>query len=312
MNTAFASNPISRLKIALAILGLSIVFVESLPAEPIEMKIMSFNVRRCRLWISEDAAENNWLDARHPRRDRAIRVIRDNEPEILGVQEARELQINDLRKALPEFEFYGIGRDDGKTAGEYSGIFYRKDRFIRNDAGSFWLSPTPNKPGTTFSKVASAPPRVASWVRLEDQRAKRQLLVLNMHWDNASDVARRKSAELVRKRLATLAENVPAIVIGDLNGHEDSPEVVTLLGASNSNGPKLHDSYRVLHPERKPDESTSSDWNGRLDGSRIDFILHTGEFKPIAAEIVRTSYDGLWPSDHYPVTAMLQFKGSSQ
>ena len=71
-------------------------------------------------------------------------------PDILGVQEARDLQIVDLREALPEFEFYGVGRDDGKTGGEYTGIFYRKDRFARSDGGSFWLSATPEKPGTSF------------------------------------------------------------------------------------------------------------------------------------------------------------------
>src|SRR5690349_14676587 len=116
-------------------------------AEPAELKVMSFNVRYSTPGHSEDAPENNWNDAKHPRRERAHRIIRDNDPDLLGVQEARDQQVKDLQKALPEYEFYGAGRDDGKPSGEFSGVFYRKGRLTRKDAGSFWLSSTPDKPG---------------------------------------------------------------------------------------------------------------------------------------------------------------------
>ena len=85
------------------------------------------------------------------RRERAVRVIQESSPDLLGVQEAREGQIADFKSALPDYEFYGLGRDDGKTGGEFSGIFFRKIRFTQTAAGSFWLSATPDKPGTTFS-----------------------------------------------------------------------------------------------------------------------------------------------------------------
>ena len=104
-------------------------------------------------------------------------------------------------EALPEFEFYGVGRDDGKSGGEYAGIFYRKDRFTRTDASTFWLSATPEKPGTSFYTVPGAVPRIASWVRLRDNRSGRELFVLNAHWDHISAPARRKSAALIRERL---------------------------------------------------------------------------------------------------------------
>ena len=100
-------------------------------AEPVELNVMSFNIRYSYGGLDEQATENNWTDSKFPRRDRVIHVIRAYSPDLLGVQEARHLQIKDLEAALPEFEFYGIGRDDGKTGGEYSGIFYSKDRFTR-------------------------------------------------------------------------------------------------------------------------------------------------------------------------------------
>jgi endonuclease/exonuclease/phosphatase family metal-dependent hydrolase len=277
---------------------------ETAAAEPADLRVMSFNIRFAKAGHSEVASENNWSDPAHPRRERAIRVIRDYQPDLLGVQEAREEQINDLREALPEFEFYGVGRDDGKTGGEFSGIYYRKDRFTRKDAGSFWLSATPEQVGTTFS--FNKLPRIASWLKLGDSKSGREFVYLNMHWDHQDESAREKAAALVLEQLAKIAKDMPTIVTGDLNSKEHSPAFATLTGADKSDR-KLLDSYRELNPKRSPDEASFDDWKGTIKGSRIDFVLHTAEFKPTAAEIVRTNYDGRWPSDHYPVTATLRF-----
>lgn len=268
-----------------------------------DLRVMSFNIRFARAGHSEDATENNWTDSEHPRRERTIRVIREASPDLLGVQEARDGQIEDLTRAFAEYEFYGIGRDDGNRGGEFSGIFYLKDRFKQQDAGSFWLSAEPDKAGTTFA--ANKLPRIASWVRLGDNKTSRELVVINMHWDHEDKTAREKSAALVRERLAMIAKELPAIVMGDFNSTEDTPAYKTLIGSSAS-GPRLIDSYRDLHPNRTPDEASFGGWTGKQNGSRIDFILHTRDFKPIAAAIDRTSYDGRWPSDHYPVTATLR------
>ncbi len=276
-----------------------------LMADDADLRVMSFNVRFSKAGSNEKAAENNWGDPDHPRRERAIRIVREINPDLLGVQEARELQIEDFEHALPEYDFYGIGRDDGKTAGEFSGIFYRKERFKRKDAGSFWLSATPEEPGTTFSY--NNLPRIASWVLLADNQLHREFVLLNMHWDHQDEQAREKSAALVRERLAATAQGRPIIVIGDLNSHEDTKAFATLIGTEPAAG-KLGDSYREIHSERSPEEASFDDWKGTIKGSRIDFILHSTEFKPTAAEIVRKNYDGLWPSDHYPVTATLHLQ----
>jgi endonuclease/exonuclease/phosphatase family metal-dependent hydrolase len=303
------TNRLQRLT-ALVVLLVSLLSFDSIhAAEPVELRVMSFNIRYSYGKPHEEASENDWTDPERPRRERVVRVIRENLPDILGVQEARHLQIVDLRAAFPEFDFYGIGRDDGQTEGEYSGIFFLKDRFKQIGAGSFWLSTTPEKPGTTFYTARDAVPRIASWVRLADNKSGRELFVLNMHWDHISVPAREQSAGLVRSRLTDLAEGVPAIVMGDLNAPEDSKAVTELVGVKGAAGRPLLDSFRALHAERTREESTFSAWNGRTAGSRIDFILHTDEFTPTAASIVRTSYDGRWPSDHYPVTATLRLDG---
>jgi endonuclease/exonuclease/phosphatase family metal-dependent hydrolase len=293
------------LAVAVCVASALAIIADTIGAE-VELRVMSFNIRYSYGGLDEKETANNWTDPQFPRRERVVRVIRENLPDVLGVQEARHLQIVDLQAALPEFDFYGIGRDDGKTDGEYSGIFYRKDRFTRADAGSFWLSATPEKPGTSFYTDPNAVPRIASWVRLADQQSGREIFVLNMHWDHISDPARRQSAQLVRARLASLANDVPAIVMGDLNAREDSLPVTSLVGTNDPTGRRLHDSYRKLYPERAPDEATANSWEGKSVGSRIDFILHTDDFQPTAAAILRTSYDGHLPSDHYSVTATLR------
>jgi endonuclease/exonuclease/phosphatase family metal-dependent hydrolase len=296
--------------LAFAAIYASALAVVARGAESVEFRAMSFNIRNSN--AKEAASENNWNDTKLPRRERAIRVIRENAPDLLGVQEARPSQVQDLKKALPEYAFYGIGRDDGKNKGEFSGIFYRKDRFKQTAAGSFWLSETPEKPGTSFYLAFDACPRIASWAKLIDKTSGRELVLLNMHWDHISEPARDKSAALVRERLAKLGSDLPAIVTGDLNAHEDSPAVKELVGANGSTCRKLADSFRVLRPKRSTNESSFNDWKGTAEGSRIDFILHTREFTPVAAEIVRTSYDGHWPSDHYPVIATLKLDRGSE
>jgi endonuclease/exonuclease/phosphatase family metal-dependent hydrolase len=292
--------------IASTLLVLLACFTAQAAAEPADLKVMSFNVRFAKAGHSEAATENNWDDAKHPRRERAIRVIRERSPDLLGVQEARAEQIKDLQEAFPEYAFYGVGRDDGKMGGELSGIFYRKDRFTQQDAGTFWLSDTPEKPGTTFS--FNGLPRVASWVRLLDGKTGREFVLLNQHWDHQDESAREKAAALARKQLTAIAKGAPTIVMGDLNSFEDTKAFQTLLSPDDA-GRKIADSYRELHPERLPNEVSFNGWNGKKKGSRIDFILHSDDFTATAAEIDRTSYDGLWPSDHYPVTATLRYKG---
>jgi endonuclease/exonuclease/phosphatase family metal-dependent hydrolase len=284
----------------------ALAFAAPARADDADLKVMSFNIRYSYGKANEAKPENNWTDAKSPRRERTIRVIRDYKPDLLGVQEARHLQIVDLREALPQYDFYGVARDDGRKEGEYTGIFYLRKRFERLGEGSFWLSDTPEKPGTSFYKVPNAVPRMASWVKLRDKESGREFVLLNTHWDHISGAARRQSAKLIRERLEELAGDLPTIIMGDFNSPEDTPATKTFTSAADSDQKPFIDSYRALNPKRAPNEATYNNWEGKTEGSRIDFILHNDAFKPTAAEIVRTNYDNHWPSDHYPVTATLQ------
>lgn len=273
-------------------------------ATPI-VKVMSFNVRADFDFGTPSSNANAWISTSgNDRRDLATAVINDYGPDVLGVQEAFLNQVNDLSGTLTDYGFYGVGREDGGTAGEYSGIYYRDNRFTQSDQGTFWLSLTPDTPsfypGTTF--------RIASWVILQDSEAdNREYFILNTHWAQGfgGTVAREYSADLVRDRIDLLAGDRPVVVMGDLNAFDFQPAYLNLLGQNSPEEFQLHDSYRENFPVKGPNERTNHGFLGHIDGQRLDYILHTSDFRADAATIVHTSYEGSFPSDHYPVTASL-------
>ncbi len=279
-----------------------------LSAAEVSLRTMSFNVRYAGT-VDGLAGENGWfnfVDQSQARRLKAIQVVKDVAPDILGTQELLNFQLHDLSgETLPgglvDYDYYGVGREDGAELGEYAAIFYLRDRFTRLDAGTFWLTNTPDVPGSIYPGAGTT--RIASWVILEDHLSGQQLFVLNTHLDNVSSAANLYSAALIRDRLATLAGDLPVVLTGDMNSTETSSVLTTLRGSSDPNFPELFDAYREVHPVPSSNERTFHDFTGATAGSRIDFILHSSELTPTAAEIIRTSYDGKYPSDHYPVTA---------
>jgi endonuclease/exonuclease/phosphatase family metal-dependent hydrolase len=268
---------------------------------------MCFNVR---FGTADDGADR-W----EHRKDLAVRTITRFDPDLLGVQEALVSQADFLRAALADYGFVGAGRDDGRDRGEFCGIFYRRRRFERLDAGHFWLSESPHQPGSRGWDADL--PRVVSWVKLRDLAVDRgpaslavagTVLFMNTHWDYAGKRARTESARLMRQTLKSIQPNGPAILVGDFNGTEDDEPYAHLLrgrGDAGDEGAVLHDSYRQAHPQRLAQEATFHGFTGGRDGSRIDWILHTDDLCTLSADIDTYSDAGRYPSDHFPITAIL-------
>jgi endonuclease/exonuclease/phosphatase family metal-dependent hydrolase len=286
---------------------------ESTPASspaPASLRVMSLNVR---FGTANDGA-NGW---RH-RRDLLVQTIRLFDPDLLGTQEVLAFQATEMRELLPDYGFVGGGRDDGAEEGEMSPVFYRKERFELLDRGRFWLSETPDQPGS--QSWDSQLPRIATWVRLLDRKvpvaagpAKRstagnagELFFLNTHWDHAGVVAQLESAKLIRRRVADSAGGAAIIITGDLNCTEDDEPYAVFRGAGDDSL-LLVDSFRAVYPQRLADEATFHGFKGTVSGSRIDFICHTRAYAPLQAAIDRSSDHGRFPSDHYPVTAILRW-----
>ncbi len=300
-----ARTPTHRAAWALIAVVLSIgtaVQAQPAPAGP-RIKTMSFNIRYDS--GNPSTSPNAWVSTSGTsRRDLALGVINDFGPDLLGVQEALRNQVSDLQGGLPDYDFYGVGRDNGAMSGEYSGIFYRSDRLTRTDQGTFWLSNTPDSPSFYPGTCCR---RIASWAILEDNQAgNREYFVLNTHWDHQVQAARVHSAQLIRERIEELSGGRPLIVMGDLNATETNVAFRDLIGSNDPDGFQLRDSYREIFPERSPQEATFNGFSGVTYGSRIDYILHSDFFEADEASIVRTNLAGSYPSDHYPVTAILR------
>jgi endonuclease/exonuclease/phosphatase family metal-dependent hydrolase len=234
------------------------------------------------------------------RRALAFRAIRDFAPTVLGVQEALRFQLDEIGHELQHYGEIGVGRDDGVAAGEYSAILYDRRRLEPLDEGTFWLSDTPAVPGSmTWGNRYT---RVATWARFRDRTDGSSFYVFNTHWDHASQPARERSAALILERIRTRAAPAdPVLLMGDFNAGEDNAAFQALLVAGDG---RLFDTFRALHPDARA-TGTYHAFRGDRTGDKIDAILASPPWQPLAAEIVHLDENGLYPSDHFPVTAIV-------
>ncbi len=278
-------------------------------AATVDLHIMSFNIRNDDGSLGNRASANGWyklFSTSGGRKDLAVSTISSYGPDLLGTEEVLPNQLADLQAAFPGYGYYGDGRD-GNNLGEHSGIFYRASRFTPVAHGDFWLSATPTVPGTTFTGngTDTGNPRIASWIKLTDNQSHQTYFVLNTHW-SLDSLARSQSATLIRNEINQLSGGLPLIVMGDFNTDLSSSALQTLTGV-NIPGFDLSDSYRQVFPTVGPNEATFHNFTGNQAGVAIDHIFSTPTvFTATAAEIVHTSYNGKYPSDHFPITATLR------
>jgi len=182
-------------------------------AAPGELRVMTFNIR----YGTAPDGENAW----EKRRELLVETIRAFQPDVLGTQECLAGQAEFLRGALPGYGCVGVGRDDGKLAGEMCAVFYREDRLQLAAEGHFWLSETPEIAGSRGWDAAL--PRIVSWARLRDRAdTLRTLVCFDTHFDHVGEAARLASAKLLRARAQAVADGAPAIVLGDFNAPADA------------------------------------------------------------------------------------------
>ena len=268
----------------------------------VTLRVMSFNVR----YGTAQDGDNVW----DLRRDLVVDTIEAFDPDLLGVQECLDFQGAYLLESTTGYGFVGVGRDDGSDTGEMCAILYRESRFELVDSGHFWLSETPDVPGSR--SWDSALPRMASWVRLRTTESTVvgdgpvEFLFLNAHFDHAGETARVRSAELLRERAAELAGGDPIIIAGDFNAPavwaSDGPFTVLAGGAGAT---RLVDTYGAVEAEGAGAEGTFNAFEGKTSGARIDWILVSPDVAVGEAGIDRTERDGRYPSDHFPVTAVV-------
>jgi len=263
------------------------------PREP--MTVMTFNIR----YGTAKDGENEWS----ARREMLFDVVRSTNPDLLGLQEALDFQIDEIVAAVPGYAVVGVGRDDGAEKGEYSAILFRKDRFHVAEAGTFWFSDTPSV--IASKSWGNQITRICTWTRLID-RDGRGFYHFNLHLDHQSQPSRERSTVLLRGRIDTRAVPDPVIVTGDFNVGEANPALSTLTVPGGSGAPAFLDTFRVLHADVK-DAGTFSGFKFGTGGpDKIDYVLVQPGTEVMSAEIVRYSRNNRYPSDHFPVTARVR------
>lgn len=272
----------------------------------LELRLMSLNLR---YENPEDRGQRAWRE----RVIGTVRMIRDEAPDVFGVQEALHGQAADLWASLPDYEFSGVGRNDGRRDGEYAGLFFRRGRFEPDptDCGTFWLSDTPEQAGS--KTWGNDIPRTVSWVRLIDRTTQRGFYAFVTHWDHRNQPSREQAALLMARRIdARKHRDDPVVLLGDLNATEKNPGVAyltgkraSLAGLEQSWKHALIDTFQTLHPKASA-RTTLHFWKGTREGSlKVDHILVSQGAKVISAKI--RDHDKPMLSDHFPFTARVVF-----
>jgi len=271
---------------------------------PGTVRVISYNI----LYGTSRAPGEPW----EKRGKRLVELIRRFNPDIFGVQEALSFQIDDLLSALPRYATLGEGRR-GLIQDEHCNIFYRRDRFRLLKCGTFWLSETPETPGS--QSWGSSLPRIVTWAVLFDKETDRAFLFCNTHFDHpaSAQLVRFNSAVVSWKFIKKRFPDLPAVLSGDLNCPPSEQAMQFLTGKLSADGltAAFVDTYaRLGGPEPTPENkiTTYHGFSSRPPARRIDYVLVRGKIEPLRAGILIRKVEGAYPSDHHPVWAELKFE----
>jgi len=274
---------------ALATVAAGIFAIAAAEAKP--LRVLTYNLRYI---TSGDKGDRAWT----ARRDQAAELIKNDSADIVGIQEGLPQMMDDLADRLSGYVAIGVGREDGIDKGEYAAILVKADRFRVQESGTFWLSDTPEICGScTWGNTVT---RICTWAKLYDRETKKTFHFFNTHLDHASPEARQKGTELILSRIAAHKGTGPVILTGDFNAPDSDPLHAAIKAAG------FGDVWRSLNASTPPEESgTFNQFTGVKDGSRIDYIYSTSDLKGLESVIIRSSKNGVYPSDHFPVRATL-------
>jgi len=228
------------------------------------------------------------------RKEKVAGLLKFYQADIFNVQEALPEQMDDLTASFPDFDHVGVGRDDGKRAGEHMGIFYKKARFQKVEDGMFWLNEATDKPGFGWDAVCN---RTVTWIKLKDLITKKTFYVFDTHFDHRGIKAREESSKLILSKIKEINnEGLPLILTGDLNLVKTSVPVQTIL----KDLPDAMD--KTIAPHYGP-EGTSGGFDVKVLPRKIDYIFINNGVTVLRHGHLSDSFGLFYPSDHLPVLA---------
>lgn len=261
-----------------------------------DVRAMSYNIR---LDLASDGS-NSWPY----RRNELIGQIEIVRPDIIGLQEVLSNQRRDMAAALPEYEFLGVARDDGRDAGEYSPLAFSKAEFAIGESGTFWLSPTPDRPSLGWGANYK---RIVTWAHLTHRSSGSAILALNTHWDHQSVLARRESGAMIARWIAQhRRSDERVLLLGDFNAPlaEPSMKILTDVGLADT---------RATAREVLGGETSFNNFQTipAEPSAAIDHILVDSGWRIRRHATIAQHVDGKVASDHFPVVADLTLVAQS-
>lgn len=260
-------------------------------AQQVELTAASYNIR----YANPGDAPNTW-DNRAPI---VINMVKFHEWDIFGIQEGLHQQVIDLAEGLPEFAYLGVGRDDGAEKGEYTAIYYKKDKFRVLESDTFWLSEDTTQPNKGWD---AALPRICTWAKFEDVETGKQFYFFNTHFDHVGVKARSESAGLIMEKAKGVAGEGTVILTGDFNIDQENEAYLRL-----KNSEMFNDTYDVAYLVYANNGTFNSFNNTKSTDRRIDHIFVTNDINVKKYGILTDTYHNRFPSDHFPVVVKLEF-----
>lgn len=256
------------------------------------LKVMTFNIR-C---VSQSDKQDIWFN----RKEEVAALILRHDPDLLGMQEVTQPQMEFLQGALSDYEGFGVARDDGVKAGERCPVFFKRARFEKLREETFWLSETPEIPGSRSWNAACR--RIVTWAQFKDRSTGQVFFLFNTHFDHVSETARKESAKLILARIGTISEGAPCMVTGDFNSGPESAAFTTLTQS-------LQDSRAHSETPPKGPEGTTRGFSLQSEvGHRIDYVFTTPGIKILEYAALEDTYgEGRRPSDHLPVLVKMSW-----
>ncbi len=249
------------------------------------MRVMSFNI------LCGGQKENWWKK----RTGRVVEIIKKYAPDTFGLQEAHYRWMNVVCKALPEYDYVGVGRDNGKRLGEFSPVFYLKDKFEVVDKGNFWLSETPEVPGKGWDAACI---RICSYAVLREKQTGKTFAHFNTHLDHVGPTAQIEGARIIADR-GLKYPDMPTVVTGDFNVVPDSQPYKTIIASGFKDTrdiAKISDDFHTFHNFDRLHQ-------GKLSRDIIDYVFVRNIDEVVSFKTVTDKVEGMFPSDHYPVIA---------
>ncbi|WP_018473552.1 endonuclease/exonuclease/phosphatase family protein [Echinicola pacifica] len=264
----------------------------ALQAQQDDLTIATFNLR----YDNPGDAPNNWDN----RKEVVVDLIQFHEFEIFGIQEGLHHQVEYLDQELGDFSYVGHGRDDGKEKGEYAAIFYDNTKFKVLESAIFWLGTDTTKPIKGWD---AALPRICTWARMEDLRSGKQFYFFNTHFDHVGTEARQESGKLILSKIKEADKaGIPVMLTGDFNVDQENPAYLLLEDSE-----ELKDCYEAAAVQYANNGTFNSFDSSKTTNKRIDHIFVSEFLEVKKYGILTDTYKNRYPSDHFPVMAVIEW-----